>query len=108
MRTESNAEDHLTSDLEPQITSSMPWRVAQVEALADFRLRVTFLDGLTGIVDLSRRVQAPDAGVFAPLADPTHFAEARLEYGAVTWPGEVDLAPDAMHRALQKSPVWTL
>jgi hypothetical protein len=32
MRTESNAEDHLTSDLEPPITSGMPWRVTHVEA----------------------------------------------------------------------------
>jgi Protein of unknown function (DUF2442) len=68
---------------------------------------VTFLDGLTGIVDLSRLVHAPDAGVFAPLSDPARFAEVSLEYGAVTWPGGVDLAPDAMHLALQQSPVWT-
>ena len=107
MRTESNAEDHLTSDLEPPITSSMPWRVTHVEALADHRLRVTFLDGLTGIVDLSRRVHALNAGVFAPLADPARFAQVSLEYGAVTWPGGVDLAPDAMHHALQQSPLWT-
>jgi hypothetical protein len=55
----------------PTIISSMPWWVVQVEALADFQLRVTFPDGLTGIVDLSRLVHSPDAGVFAPLADPS-------------------------------------
>jgi Protein of unknown function (DUF2442) len=107
MRTESNAEDHLSSDLEPPVVSSMPWRVTQVEVLANHRLRVTFRDGLTGIVDLVRRIHAPDAGVFAPLADPARFAEVTLEYGAVTWPGGIDLAPDAMHHALQQSPVWT-
>jgi Protein of unknown function (DUF2442) len=86
----------------------MPWRVVQVEALVDFWLRVTFLDGLTGIADLSRLVASPDAGVFAALADPARFAEVRLAYGAVTWPGEVDLAPDAMHQALQLNAAWTL
>jgi hypothetical protein len=84
----------------------MPWRVVQVEALADFRLRVAFVDGLTGIVDLSRLVHSPDAGVFAPLADPARFAEVTIGYGAVTWLGEVDLAPDAMHQALQQNAIW--
>jgi hypothetical protein len=108
MRTEPNAKNNLSSELDPAVVSSMPWRVVQVEALADFRLRVTFLDGLTGIVDLSRLVHSPDAGVFAALADATLFAEVGLTYGAVTWPGEVDLAPDAMHQALQLNAVWTL
>jgi len=107
MRTQPNAEDNLSSDLDSAIVSSMPWRVTHVEALADFRLRVTFLDGLTGIVDLSRLVHSPDAGVFAALADPVRFAEVGLAYGAVTWPGEVDLAPDAMYHALQQNAVWT-
>jgi hypothetical protein len=88
----------------PTILSSMPWRLVHLEALADFQLRVTFLDGLTGIVDLSRLVHSPDAGVFAALADPARFAAVGLAYGA----GEVDLAPDAMHQALQRNPVWTL
>jgi hypothetical protein len=108
MRTQPNAEDNLSSDLDAAIVSGMPWRVVHVEALADFRLRVTFLDGLTGIVDLSRLVRSPDAGVFAALADPARFAEVDLAYGAVTWPSEVDLAPDAMHQALLQGPVWTL
>jgi hypothetical protein len=112
MRTEANAKDNLSSALkgalDPTIVSSMPWRVVQVEVLAHLRLRVTFLDGLTGIVDLSRLVHSPDAGVFAALADPARFAEVGLAYGAVTWPGEIDLAPDGMHEALRQNPIWTL
>jgi hypothetical protein len=108
MRTEPNAEDNLSSGLDPAIVSSMPWRVVHVEPLADFQLRVTFLDGLTGIVDLSRLVRSPGAGVFAALADPARFAEVGLACGAVTWPGEVDLAPDSMHHALQQNGIWTL
>jgi hypothetical protein len=38
-----------------------------------------------------------EAGVFAALRDPSLFAQAALDYGAVSWPGELDLAPDAMH-----------
>ena len=31
------------------------------------------------------------------MIDADRFAEARVEMGAVTWPGELDLAPDRMH-----------
>jgi hypothetical protein len=53
-------------------------------------------------------VHSPRAGVFAALADPALFAQVTLEYGAVSWPGDVDLAPDAMHSEIQKHEVWTL
>jgi hypothetical protein len=82
--------------------------VTAVEALPGFRLRVAFADGLTGFVDMSRMVHSPQAGVFAKLADPSLFAQATLDYGAVAWPGELDLAPDAMHSAIQEHREWTL
>jgi hypothetical protein len=37
------------------------------------------------------------AGIFAALRDPALFAQVYLEYGAVMWSGEIDLAPDAMY-----------
>jgi hypothetical protein len=60
------------------------------------------------MVDMSRMVHSPRAGVFAALADPSLFAQVRLDYGAVAWPGELDLAPDAMHTAIQEHRVWLL
>ncbi len=86
----------------------MPWRVASVEALANFRLKVRFLDGTEGTVDMSRLVRSDLAGVFAALADPVRFAQAFVDHGAVTWPGEIDLAPDAMYRAIKASGEWML
>nr|WP_143002361.1 DUF2442 domain-containing protein [Nitrosospira sp. Nl5] len=50
----------------------------------------------------------PTPGVFAALADPEIFAQAHVELGAVTWPGELDLAPDAMHDEIEKNGVWKL
>jgi len=44
------------------------------------------VDGTSGIADLSLLVSAKDAGIFAPLADPTVFEQARVELGAITWP----------------------
>ncbi|MBN9124529.1 MAG: hypothetical protein BGO99_08970 [Nitrosospira sp. 56-18] len=92
----------------PPIKITAPWRVKAVEALDGYRLRVRFIDGVEGEVDMSGFVHAPDAGVFAVLADPDIFAQAHVELGAVTWPGELDLAPDAMHDEIEKNGIWIL
>jgi len=84
----------------------MPWRVVTVEALPGFRLHVRFVDGTEGEADLSALIHSSGAGVFAALADPALFAQAFVEHGAVTWPGEIDLAPDAMYAAIKKSGTW--
>jgi hypothetical protein len=86
----------------------MPWRLAAVEALPGFRLRVQFMDGTEGTVDLMGLIQSPGAGVFAALADPSLFSQVFIEHGAVTWPGEIDLAPDAMYAEIKKAGTWVL
>lgn len=88
--------------------ASPPWRVASVEALPGWRLHVRFNDGLEGVVEMEREVHAPDAGVFAELADPARFAAVYVDFGAVTWPGEIDLAPDAMHAEIKAHGRWML
>jgi hypothetical protein len=71
--------------------------VIEVRALPGYRLWVKFVDGTTGEIDLSRLVSSDTAGIFAALRDPALFAKVYVEYGAVVWPGEIDLAPDAMY-----------
>jgi hypothetical protein len=108
MRTESNTCEDTPSALAEEIAPRSPWRVTEVEALPEFRLKVVFADGLAGIVDMSSMVRSLKAGVFAALADPIRFAQVKLEYGAVAWPGELDLAPDAMYDAIREHRQWTL
>lgn len=108
MHTQSNAREYPSTVLAPEPTPRSPWRVVSLEALPELRLRVTFADGLSGLVDISGLVKSPNAGVFAVLADPEKFAQARIEYGAVAWPGNLDLAPDAMHSEIQKHGIWRL
>jgi len=81
----------------------MPWRVASVEALPGYRLRVRFLDGLEGAVDMSALIASPNAGVFAVLTDAAAFNRAFVRLGAVCWPGELDIAPDAIYAAIKAS-----
>ena len=47
-----------------------------------------------------------NAGIFAQLRDPAVFAQAHVEYGVVVWPGEIDLAPDAMYNEIKKQGQW--
>jgi hypothetical protein len=78
----------------PALSNGAPWRVTGMEMLADRAMRVRFVDGVEGVVRFGPRFYR---GVFAHLIDADRFAEARVEMGAVTWPGELDLAPDRMH-----------
>ncbi|SOD41831.1 DUF2442 domain-containing protein [Nitrosovibrio sp. Nv4] len=101
--------ENLAASVVPPIqTGGVCWDVMAVEALDGYRLRVRFADGLEGEVEMAEFVHAPNAGVFAALADPEIFAQAHVELGAVTWPGELDLAPDAMHDEIEKNGVWKL
>jgi len=80
----------------------MPWRVTAVDPLPGFRLRIQFVDRTKGTVDLTALIHSTSAGVFAALADPSVFNQVFVENGAVTWPGEIDLAPDAMYAEVKK------
>ena len=101
MRTQSSPQKNPAAALTPAIQPRMPWRVTAVQALPGYRLFVRFVDGTQGFTDLSPLVHAPNAGVFAALTDPALFEQVFVEHGAVTWPGEIDLAPDAMYRKIQ-------
>ena len=72
----------------------MYWDVVEVIPQQDYRLFVRFKDGLAGNVGLRREELT---GVLAPLADPEFFRQVFIDCGAVAWPGEIDLAPDAMY-----------
>jgi hypothetical protein len=84
----------------------MPWRLEQVQPLEDYRLKVKFIDGLEGEAHMAGLIQSPGAGVFAVLRDQALFSKVYLEYGAATWPGELDPAPDAMYEAISRNGVW--
>ena len=75
----------------------MKWDVVEVRPEAGFVLWVRFADGTCG----RYRLELSElTGVLQPLRDPTFFCQAYVEKGAVTWPGEIDLAPDAMYREI--------
>jgi hypothetical protein len=72
----------------------MYWDVVEVKPESDYSLFVRFKDGLNGRVKLNLDDLT---GALEPLRDPSFFERVFVDRGAVAWPGEIDLAPDAMY-----------
>ncbi len=81
------------------------WDVVSVEPRGPFRLEVRFKDGTKGDVRFE-----PSAlqGVLEPLSDAHFFEQVFTEDGAVAWPGNVDIAPDAMHAEIAENGEWII
>ncbi|MBS0350735.1 MAG: DUF2442 domain-containing protein [Proteobacteria bacterium] len=95
-------------NISPGIVCTAPWRLTKVTPLANYRLEVEFMDGTSGTVDLLHLIMSDKAGVFEKLKDIQLFNQVYLQQGAVTWPGEIDLAPDAMHDEIKRHGQWVL
>ncbi|MCX6595614.1 MAG: DUF2442 domain-containing protein [Acidobacteria bacterium] len=68
-------------------------------------LWVKFRDGITGRV---RFDPSFFVGVFAPVKAPDRFEQVFIDRGALSWPGDLNLAPDAMYQEILNAGEWTL
>ena len=68
--------------------------VVRGEYCGEFKIRLTFDDGLEGIVDFSDWLSGP---IFEPLKQPSYFARFFIDGGTVTWPNGADIAPETLH-----------
>jgi len=85
------------------------WSIVHFKVLSNYKIKVSFADGTTGVADLAPRLsQGPLGDGFDPLCEQTVFAKVSLEHGALTWPGGIDLAPDAMYQRIRESGTSTL
>jgi hypothetical protein len=77
-------------------------RITAAEPLAQYRLKVTFNDGVSGVLAVQPESRG---GVFLKLLDARVFNAVTInpDFGCVEWPGGVDLCPDTMHEALTRS-----
>ncbi len=73
-------------------------RPVEVRAGGRYRIWLRYQDGTEGEVDLSHLA---GKGVFAVWDKEGVFAEVTLgPHGAIEWPGDVDLCPDALYLRL--------
>jgi hypothetical protein len=78
------------------------WSITHFKILPNYKIEVSFADGTSGIADLAPRLsQGPLGDGFDPVCDEKIFSQAFLEHGALTWPGGIDLAPDAMYQRIR-------
>ena len=79
----------------------VPWQVEAVTAMPACRLDVHFRDGTSGMVDMAAVGNSDLAGVFASLRESSVFEAVHAELGAVAWPSEIGLAPDALYAMIK-------
>ncbi len=76
-------------------------KIIDAKPLPNFHLELRFDNGEVGMVDLSALA---GQGVFDAWNVPGMFESVQVtDQGAVQWPGEIDLCPDALYLRKQVS-----
>lgn len=83
----------------------MNYDVISVQVLDYLKLKVIFRDNLSGEITITDKFLK---GVFEVLKDKQLFQQVTCHHGFIEWPGDLDLAPDAMYYEIQKNGHWIL
>ena len=75
-----------------QGTEELLPRVSAVEVYPDYMLLLTFRNGEQRVFDASSLMKLP-----AYQRISSQFSCARVEYGTVVWPGDVDISPETLY-----------
>jgi hypothetical protein len=68
--------------------------VCEVKAAPDHLLHLVFNTGEKRYFNMKPYLVYP---VFKRLQNPAFFSLARIDYGTVTWPGDIDIAPETLY-----------
>jgi hypothetical protein len=84
-------------------------RVTGVRHVRDYKLELTFADGVRAELDFRDRIVGR-GGVFAPLEDITFFRRVEVDpdAGTLVWPNGVDFCPDMLYAAATGTPIPVL
>jgi hypothetical protein len=70
--------------------------VTEAKYIDNYRIRLSFEDGSTGIADLSDYPNKNN--VFRLFLDMDYFRNFRIQYGTMIWgDGELDIAPEKLY-----------
>jgi Protein of unknown function (DUF2442) len=69
-------------------------RVSKVIPNEDYTLTILFTNGETKKYNVSPLL---DKGVFSKLRNINLFKQARVTFGTVEWPDEIDICPDTLY-----------
>lgn len=68
--------------------------VVKVQVESGYLLRLEFENGEKRVFDMSAYM---DKRPFVRLKDTALFALAKVDYGTVVWPGNIDIAPETLY-----------
>ena len=74
--------------------------VSAVKPINNYKLKISFENGQTGIYDCSGLL---NLGVFKELKNVFYFKRAKAIGGAVAWPNEQDICSDTLYLDSQKT-----
>lgn len=67
---------------------------------SDYKISLTFDNGVTGVVDLHNIIFSKKPNAFARLQDIKQFKKFLLKYHTIVWGKDLDLAPEFLHDLL--------
>ena len=81
-------------------------RITKVRHLGEYRLELTFADGIQAELNFRDRVVGR-GGVFKQLEDLEFFRQVRVdpEIGSIVWPNDVDFDPDVLYSEATHTPI---
>lgn len=74
-------------------------KVVDAKYIKDYKIDLTFNDGIRGTVDLKDCFRGP---VFEPLKDPEYFKNFSLNRWTIEWENGADLAPEFLYDLVLK------
>jgi len=75
-------------------------QVIKVEYLKEYKLKLTFNNGISGVVDLEAELYGE---IFDPLKDKTLFQQVYLTGRTIEWPNGADFAPEFLLKLAQST-----
>ena len=68
--------------------------------LDDNRVEVTFQNGMSGVFDCTAYLKEP---FWSSLSERAIFNQVRVEGGTLTWPNDIDIAPEEVWHQSEKT-----
>ena len=80
----------------------MVW-IIKAEYVADYKIRVTFNNDESGIIDLKDAICRDNRPIFKELIDTNKFKQFEVDFDTIVWENGLDLAPEYLYDFLKQS-----
>jgi hypothetical protein len=83
----------------------MYYDAVSAEYLEDYKLKIWFAEGKSGIVDFRRYIRK--GGIFSKLVELENLKRFTVnqELGVITWYGEIDIGPETLYSEATQEPL---